>query len=178
MRRSEEMSRDPVRRQTSLLVPTLALGRAVSGLHRRHYSSAPFGVPPHITLCYPFLPPDRVDRAVVANLADLFAATSSWRSTLDRCARLPGVLSLTPALADPFIALTRGIAARFPETPAYTAPPHLSIAHGADARALDRLALGLADVLPLAVAVEDVWLMEQGADGYWRTRRRFRLGHG
>lgn len=170
--------RDLVPSQSSLLIPAPALRGTVRALHRRHYSSAPFGVPPHITLCYPFLPPDRVDRAIIAALADLFAATPPWEAMLDRYVRVPGVLSLTPALASPFVALTRGIAARFPEAPAYTAPPHLSVAHSADPRALDRMALGLADELPLIIDVEGVWLMERANDGRWRTRHRFLLGHG
>lgn len=35
--------------------------------------AAAIGLPPHVTVLYPFLPDDRIDDAVIANLAALFA---------------------------------------------------------------------------------------------------------
>jgi hypothetical protein len=50
--------------------------------------SAAYGVPAHVTVMYPFLPLDTVDREA---LAELFAGYAAFDVVLARCARLPGL---------------------------------------------------------------------------------------
>lgn len=59
-------------------------------------SAAVAGVPAHITVLYPFLPRQRVDDAVRAELNALFATHRAFRPAARATTRFPGVLYLAP----------------------------------------------------------------------------------
>ena len=60
-------------------------------------SSAPLGVPAHITVLYPFLPPGAIGPPVLGELERLFAAAGRFRFRLGRTAWFgPEVLWLAP----------------------------------------------------------------------------------
>ena len=75
---------------------------AVGAIRLARDSSAARGVPAHITILFPFLPPDQVDEAA---LRDLFARFPAFDFTLDRVERFEdGLVWLHP---DPVLALRR-----------------------------------------------------------------------
>src|SRR5205823_3950729 len=93
------------------------------------------GIPPHITVLFPFAPTARVDAGFEADLARLFAATASFPFALDRVGRFPEVLWIGPADSQPFVSLTTVIAERWPQWPPYEGRfpdvvPHLTVAQG------------------------------------------------
>lgn len=157
----------------------------VGHFRARHDPSAAEGVPAHVTLLYPFAPPDRVDEAVPDVLRALFAPVPPFRFALTAARRLPGgVLYLAPEPADPFRQLTLAIWRRFPATPPYGGRhpdivPHLTVAQMADALALDRVAAEFSAAtqgrLPIAAHAAEVALLDNRA-GRWRTNATFRLG--
>src|SRR6185312_14804244 len=49
-------------RRTALIVAVPEAETAVGALRREHDSSAALGVPAHVTILFPFLPPERVDQ--------------------------------------------------------------------------------------------------------------------
>jgi 2'-5' RNA ligase len=72
--------------ESALLIRVPAAEPAVAPHRSRLDSSAPLGVPAHITVLYPFLPPPDVDADVLASLSRLFASVDRFRFTLDRAA--------------------------------------------------------------------------------------------
>lgn len=163
-----------------MLIRVPEVERIVGPWHVRFDSSAAVGVPAHITLIYPFLPAHRLDAEVFAALETIFAAMSPFSFTLAELRRFEKVLYLAPEPAQPFNRLIGALTARFPEAPPYggihdTVIPHLTVAEG-DQRILDDVTQALTAFQPIEVAATSVSLMEQDAQGRWRTWRHFALG--
>lgn len=143
----------------------------------------PVGVPPHITLLYPWVSP--VHDEAMAAVAEIAASTMSFDIRFDDVDLFEsGVIFLKPDEDAPIRSLMTRLSGRFPETPLYggaiSAPvPHLTIARPApdeDARAMrSRIFEALAPSLPLRVSVRALSVMEEGLDGIWSTTRRLPL---
>nr|WP_239124060.1 2'-5' RNA ligase family protein [Rhizocola hellebori] len=67
--------------ETALIVPVAAAEPAVGAFREQLDSSAPFGVPAHITVLFPFLDSAQIDQAA---LAALIASHDSFSFTLAR----------------------------------------------------------------------------------------------
>ncbi|WP_380170986.1 2'-5' RNA ligase family protein [Kineococcus sp. DHX-1] len=171
--------------QTALVVEVPAAEAAVAHWRRRHDRAARAGVPAHVTVCFPFLPPQALDDDVEDALTALAAATPA--STL-ASSRVDGsgdaVLWLAPEPAEPLRALTRAVCAAFgllPHGGAHggvdDAVPHLTVAEDAPDPAAVRA--DLAPRLPVTQHVRELTLLQGtfAPDG-WRVRRRFPLGQG
>jgi 2'-5' RNA ligase len=131
----------------------------------------------HITLLYPFVPAERVDQAVHEALAALLEPAAPWDYTLTGvCAFPDGTTYLAPVPAEPFVALVRAIARRWPEHPPYgtaheTIVPHVTVPpEDVD---LERLAA----LPPIPARAEEAWLMVR-EPGRWRMLARFRFSGG
>ncbi len=149
----------------------------------RYDAAARTGVPAHITLLYPFLPPDRIGADTVRGLAELFAAAAPVQFELAEPRRFPGILYLAPVPDAPMRDLTLGIWALHPETPPYggaypEVTPHLTVAQVADPAVLDQVEADVAPGLPLQASVTEAWLLIQGPDDRWLVGHRFPLGRG
>jgi 2'-5' RNA ligase superfamily len=76
------------------------------------------GMPPHITLLWPWLdapvPEVGIDRARRA-----LAGLKSFRLTFLSCGRFPGVVYLVPEPRDPLDRLVERLVVAFPETPPF-----------------------------------------------------------
>jgi 2'-5' RNA ligase len=147
-------------------------------------SSAAVGVPAHLTVLYPFIPPPALDPTVNAQLAALFAGQAPFDYALTELRRFPGVLYLAPEPDAPFRTLTQSVAEAFPGYPPYGGKyadvvPHLTLADLPDAQRLDQIAADFSALsaprLPLRLRAEAVVLMDDDA-GAWRVRETFRLG--
>ncbi|MGZ6995485.1 MAG: 2'-5' RNA ligase family protein, partial [Acidimicrobiia bacterium] len=155
--------------ETALLVPVAA----VEPLVRKHRLAldpvAPLGVPAHITVLYPFIPPDAVDQSVCDAVTDVLAQFSAFDFALTAVRTFPsGVLYLEPQPADPFAAITTALTDRWPEHQPYggsfaSVIPHLTVAvaDGASATALEA---ELDGGLPVRTRADAVWLMEGQPD--------------
>jgi 2'-5' RNA ligase len=133
------------------------------------------GVPPHITLLYPWRPAPLRPADIAAATAAV-AGSAPFTLALRRLGRFPGILFLRPEPDDALRSLIRRLAAAFPDTPPYGGRfadpiPHLTVATAPTEEALDRLeaeiAAGLRPALPLALAVREIALEEEGEDGGW-----------
>lgn len=147
---------------------------------------AALGVPPHITLFYPWRPaPLRAADIVAAS-----AALSGFRPfevTFRSLGRFPGVLYLRPEPDGDLLALIRRLTDAFPELQPYSGEhaelvPHLTVARADTEGEVDRLEAEvhehLAPHLPLVLAVDKVTVMEQGDDGRWTVRATIGLREG
>jgi 2'-5' RNA ligase len=168
------------RRRSGLVVPMPELDAIVGAIRHEWDPVAPLGVHAHVTVLFPFAPPSAIDDALVDRVDRVVTTRAPHPVTFSILTEFPGpVLYLAPEPAEPFRALTRALAAAFPEFPPYEGQfpdivPHLTVAHGAHA---PRAAIEaeLAPRLPLTTTAERVELWVEGEDDRWRTRARFPL---
>jgi 2'-5' RNA ligase len=160
--------------ETALIVPLPALEPAVGEFRRELDHSAPWGVPPHVTVCYPFMPPAMVTADVTAALPRVPAFECTFRDV-----RWFGddVVWLAPEPDGPFRALTAEVLRRFPDHPPYGGQfadpiPHLTIGSTRLGTYPDLRNAGdaVAKRLPVAVAVDRMLLIAgTDAPGSWHT---------
>ncbi len=169
--------------ETALLVPVPAAEPLVERHRLAHDPVAPLGVPAHITLLYPFFPPDAIDESVERGVTGVLEGFAAFEFALrDVRSFDDGVLYLAPDPAEPFVALTNAFAARWPEYPPYggyfaEVVPHLTVAMPSDvsvAELTDELRTGL----PVEGRADVVWLMEGSEGGGWTQRAAFPLSDG
>lgn len=156
--------------ESGIVVPVTALDPVVGPWRAEWDPAARIGVPAHVTLLYPFLPPP-VPSSAVAALVSLCASVAAWEVSYGGFAEFPGgVLYLPPVPAAPFVALTEALMAAWPECPPYggrfdTVVPHLTVCDGAPAAVVALAAATVAPSLPLSAVASEAWLMEQAEPG-------------
>ena len=165
--------------QSAVLIP-VPQADAVVGRWRYEYDPvAAAGVPAHVTLVVPWLPPAEITdddlSELEAELADVHAFDFSL-ARVDWFGRR--VLWVAPEPADPFLKLTHRIADRF-NTPPWDDEfdeviPHLTVAHASDGVELVPIAADVATRLPVRCRAEEVWVMV-GGGGRWERRHRIEL---
>jgi 2'-5' RNA ligase len=172
-------------RETAVLVPVPEAERVVSPHRSRLDGAAALGVPAHVTVLFPFVPPSSVTPDVVDALGAAVATVSAFGCEFPATSWFgENVLYLAPRPDEPFRALTRAVCAAFPGYLPYGGAfadtiPHLTVG--------DRPAAGVADLraaeaavlpqLPVRTRVSRVWLMAGSATvpGSWRTLAEFPL---
>jgi 2'-5' RNA ligase superfamily len=158
-------------RRTALIVAVPEAEPAVGDLRLRHDSSAAKGVPAHVTILFPFAPPDAIDEDA---LRGLFARFPAFEFALDRVETFDeGVVWLRPQPMEPFADLTAAVYELYPDYPPYEGAhdivvPHLTVSDG------DFVEVDVQ--LPIAARAHEVTLIEEAeADGRWTVRLAFPL---
>jgi 2'-5' RNA ligase len=150
-------------------------------------ASAAKGVPPHVSLLYPWrTPPVTAD-----DIAVLRAAIARVRKFAIRFVAIERftarALYLKIADESPVRALMRTIHAAFPDSPPYGGEfpdpaPHLTVAKASAEAKLDQLqqelSFTLGSHLPLSIEVRSVAVMEEDAEGFWRRTDELPLPSG
>jgi len=181
MRRSPPPDPSPVH-ASAFIVEVPHAEAHVGALRERYDASVRLGVPAHITVLSPFMPPARIDADVLARVHAALAAVPAFAFELAEVARFPATAYLAPRPAAPFVALTEALARAFPDYPPFggqfdTVIPHLTIAHG-DAAEAECAAAELASILhrhgPIASRCDAVTLLENSS-GSWRPMHVFAL---
>ena len=160
--------------QSAVLVPVPAADSVVGRWRYEHDPVAAAGVPAHVTLIVPWLPPDEITPADLAELDEELSDVKAFDfelSHVDWFGRR--VLWIAPRPAGPFLEMTSRLAERF-STPPWDDEfdeviPHLTVAHASDGVELVPIAADLAGRLPLSCRAEEVWVMV--ADGARWERR-------
>lgn len=171
-------------RESAVIVP-LALPRALERLRRAWVPVAHLGVPAHVTLLYPFIPPSGISASDVASLGRLVASETPFDvrlttvRTFPAVAPYPGTTYLEPEPAEPFVRLTRAIWSAFPGYPPFEGAydeiiPHLTLAD--DASRFEEIEVAARLEVPIGRRVEEAWLIVEGDDGRWARRARLALG--
>ena len=173
----------------SALVVVAAEAEAVVGEWRRRYQpeSVERGIPPHLTILFPFVPATEVDDDLLAELRRRYAPVRPFSYDLASVESFPDAAWLAPAPAEPFHELV-GIARQaFPALPPYGDPEHVVVPHctiGTDddperVRAMVReLREGLGPRLPIRCRAEEVVLVGEQANGTWMRSEAFPLQGG
>ena len=132
----------------------------------------PGGLPPHVTILFPFEASRRIDPAVVAGLEEALGGFAPFGFALTEVRRFEGVLYLAPQPADRFRALTQACVDRWPRLQPYAGAyeevvPHLTLAEGPEPPGLADRAAAL---LPIRGVADEVWLMTRRRGRGWRRR--------
>ncbi|WP_345524228.1 2'-5' RNA ligase family protein [Nocardioides conyzicola] len=168
-----------------MIIPVGAAEAAVSKHRIRLDLAASWGVPAHVTVVFPFLPPSEVDHDVVSRLAGVFAAASTFVCSFETCEWFgDDVLWLAPDRDQQFRDLTVRVVSEFPDYPPYGGQfddvvPHLTVGesqYGTVAE-LRAAAADVSSQLPIAARIDHA-LLVAGTDrpGTWHTLARLPLG--
>jgi hypothetical protein len=154
--------------QTALLLLAPAAEPAVGQYRAALDPAARDGVPAHLTVLYPFLPPALIDGGVLTSLRRLFAGLPAFTFTLDRVRWFGDTVAWLAPLDDrPFRVLTARAFAAFPSWPPYGGEhadpiPHLTIGNisdQADRPALRAAAQAVTLRLPVEATAIEVTLL-------------------
>ena len=172
--------------ESALIIAVPEAERLVKAWRERFDWSAGAGVPAHITILYPFIPPHEMTAAVLTELSAFFAQFAAFEFTLPELRRFSHeVLYLAPSPAEPFKVLTLAVVEQYPNYQPYGGAlsvseviPHLTIADMAEAGQLDNIEREFTTQhgaqLPVKAAANEVLLIEN-TSGRWETRQAFRL---
>ncbi|WP_319460873.1 2'-5' RNA ligase family protein [Micromonospora sp. RTP1Z1] len=171
-----------VLRQSGLILEVPEAEAAV-GRHRDVLdANARLGVPAHVTVLFPFVPPAQIDLVVVAELRRIFAGTAAFDFRLTRTAWFGDeVLWLAPEDPQPFRILTELVHTAFPDFPPFEGQfddvvPHLTVAHGCDSADMQAAERALEQHLPILGRARKMTLIAQADDsGTWIRQTTFPL---
>jgi 2'-5' RNA ligase len=164
-----------------VLVPVLDAGRLVWDLRMQHDPSAAPGIPPHVTLMFPFIPPSDLTNPIIDALEALINGTRAFEFSLTRVLEFEqGVVYLAPEPAAPFASVSKEIGSRFGLLPFGGAfgdepVPHLTVGILDSRSRRQQLANLLRPTLPTAVRAEEAWLMVGTNSTSWMVDRRMRF---
>lgn len=155
---------------------------AVRHHRERLDASAPLGIPAHITVLFPFMPPETIDAAALTKLRELFAEVSRFPFQLDHTDWFGDeVLWLATRNPGPFCALTQRVFQAYPAFPPFEGQfddvvPHLTIGHGHPLNDLRTAEDSVQACLPIEASATAVTLMaQQSAGGNWTKAATFTL---
>jgi 2'-5' RNA ligase len=165
---------------TAIIIPVPQAASVTQVWRQRYTGDGPEGMPPHITLLYPFVDASEV---VAEDVGKVLARFEPVEFTLASTARFAGtrqVLYLKPTPDAVFQAMTNALVAAFPQYPPYEGAfgevvPHLTVAEGVAEGLLARIENQVRRALPIRAQVSQAWLMAY-QDSAWRLHTRFPLG--
>lgn len=172
-------------RRTALLVAAREAEPVVREWRLRYVrESVERGIPPHLTILFPFVPAAEIDEEILDALGRLYAPSSAFDYALESVESFSDAAWLAPEPAGPFLDLIARTRAAFPDRPPYGDPEHVPVPHctiGADddpagVEAMVReLRSGLGTQLPIRCHASEVSLLCERADGSWFERGAFPL---
>jgi hypothetical protein len=169
--------------QSAVIVTIPAAEEAVA-LHRAEFDKAAgWGVPAHVTVLYPFMPPCDMDNQVMRALTAAIASVPWFRASLETTDWFgTSVLWLAPKPASGFQALTAAVAGAFPAYQPYGGEhdeviPHLTVGHDVPEHRLREAEAKLLPRLPIHthVTAASLWCGSD-APASWHQVAAFPLG--
>jgi 2'-5' RNA ligase len=151
----------------------------VAPFRAKHDPSAAAGMSAHITLLYPFLPPDEIDEGVLNRLGKTVRQFAVFNFSLAAIRQFdPGVLYLAPEPDEQFRRMTLAIWQAWLQSLPYSGQyaeiiPHLTIAEVSTTRLRDRIAIDFAQAaagkLPIRARATAATLLGKRSER-WRVR--------
>jgi 2'-5' RNA ligase len=168
--------------ETALICRVPEAERYIARYRDRYDPSARRNVPAHVTVLYPFVPPDEIDADVLTRLRDIARAVPCFDYRLARTRRFPVALYLDPEPGDSYARLMDAVFRAFPDYPPFegkfdTVVPHVTVAHG-DEPLLCEIEVELRIALPgagIPARCHELVLIENSS-GRWEPMHVFPLG--
>lgn len=158
---------------TALLVPVPRVGPLIAPWARRFDPSTARGVPPHVTVFFPFLPTREISTQDVTRLEELFATHPATELDLTQVGMFEQgeVLHLRPEPDTTFREMTRRVQQEWPDLAPYGGrhgdpTPHVTVGFHIPRPSARHAARSLMLSLPIRVAVDAVQLWAEGPDGW------------
>ena len=169
----------PTGQLESAIIAATSLPSDLERLRRRGTDVAARGIPAHVTVLYPFVPPASLTLAIREVVAGIASAESRFTVRFARVERWPEVVWLAPEPAAPFARLIGAARAAFPAYPPYGGAideptPHLTIAEG-PAFDGDAVSAAANPHLSFERAISALTVIAEQPDGRWRVRWRLPL---
>lgn len=156
---------------TALLVPVPRVGPLIAPWAQRYDPSTARGVPPHVTVFFPFLPTNEVTGEVLARLEQLFASHPATEVDLAGVGMFEQgeVLHLRPEPDTTFRAMTRQLQQAWPDLQPYGGRhgdpvPHVTVGFHIPRPSARHAARALLLALPVRVHIHSVQLWGEGPD--------------
>jgi 2'-5' RNA ligase superfamily len=176
-----------MRRQSAVIVPFPGVEHFVAAHRNRLDATAAWGVPAHVTVLYPFMPPEALNEATLVTLAAAVSRVPSFDCTFSELSLDDAFLWLQPDAPSrqSFLALTSAVWEAFPDYPPYQGAhrddltPHLTVAEPRRATVEQARAASqdLAEHLPYTHPVgEAVLITGSEAPNSWRPLTCLPLG--
>ena len=149
--------------ESAIIVPVGKAESIVGSLRMQYDKSASLGVPAHITLLYPFRPPDLAEKQI-RSLAEFFSAIPAFEFSLNEVRRFPRMAYLHPDQPERFSSIIRRLLEKWPDCQPYSGIfqdiiPHLTVADQVDAQVLDLVQERLFHHLPITCIANKAWLL-------------------
>jgi 2'-5' RNA ligase len=167
--------------ETGLVIPVPEIQDVVQEWRSRAEVAPPVGTPSHVTLLYPFVPPDEADDQL-AELERFFGVETVFDFSLTEVGWFGReVVYLRPEPIELFRSLTERVSRHWPDYPPYGGAhadplPHVTIADNGDPAAMADIAREAAEILPIACRADAVWLMVgHPRPPSWSVKARFAL---
>lgn len=168
--------------ESALVVPVPMAEAVVEPWRKRLDPACVLGLPAHVTVLYPFVPPPGVDEAMRDELRELFGSVSAFDFELTEVRWFgEDVVWVQPKPVEPFLELTALVENRWPEFPPYGGAhadlvPHLTIAQDCPLPEMQEAAAAVAAQLPIPGRADRVWLMAGRQDpDSWEVQEEFPL---
>ncbi len=170
--------------ESAILVPVPEAEPAVGHLRARLDRSAGQGVPAHVTVLFPFMPPAQITAAALSAVAAAVATVPGFDCRFARTGWFgDNVVWLAPEPDGPFRALTAAVHAAFPDYPPFGGQfadviPHLTVGDrpAGGPAALRAAEAEVRQALPVRTHVGSAWLMTgTQAPGSWQRLAVFPL---
>jgi 2'-5' RNA ligase len=160
--------------ESALAVVVDETNSAVLDVRRRFDPYSHIGVPPHITVLYPFIEPSRIDEAVKDRIANAAKDRAAFEFRLMDIEAFPDAVYLAPEPAKTFVQLTQRLADEFPDYPPFggefeTIIPHLTVGWQSIGSPRDEIERQLRPVLPLDCVAREITLLVEEDDGWSRA---------
>lgn len=167
--------------ESGLVIPVPSLQEFVTHWRPSVDRVPPVGVPAHITVLYPFIPPGEVE-SEIGDLRRFFSGRSSFPYSLTEIDWFGNeVVYARPDPSEPFATLTDAVHERWGLPPyggTVTDPqPHVTLGFEGEPETMQEVAEAAASLLPLDEEATEVWLLQGTPDPpMWQVTHRFDLG--
>ena len=169
---------------TAIIVPVSEAEPAVELLRRSNTPDGAEGMPPHVTLIYPFTDDSELVAGRIAEVRAVLEQFAAFEFVLSEVKRFDNLSNesyvwLAPTPDSPFVEMVEALVSAFPDHPPFggafkTVIPHLTIAASTDQNLLDRVANQVAEALPITARAETACVMKR-VGGLWRLGAEFQL---
>jgi hypothetical protein len=167
-------------KESALIVPIPEVEPIVGQLRLQYDPAARLGVAAHITLLYPFCPPQIIS-GEIDTLRNVCGSIEAFSFSFNEVRRFPATAYLHPDKSGAFAQIIRTLLGIWTNYQPYGGAfdhivPHLTVADRVNNAILNMVEDTLRGQLPIQCAAREVWLLTSDEVGMWSKKASFPLG--